>query len=66
MNRLVAAMEVRDAKQRAVADNVGRFYNECMNLTSLLQTVYAGLAQEAEQAVLDDKGRERARPDGLV
>ncbi|CAK7205909.1 hypothetical protein SEUCBS139899_008689 [Sporothrix eucalyptigena] len=55
MDRLVAAMEVRDAKQRAVADKVGRFYNNCMNLTSLLQTVYAGLAEEAKLAVLDNK-----------
>ncbi|CAK7267272.1 hypothetical protein SEPCBS57363_002512 [Sporothrix epigloea] len=54
MDRLVAAMEVRDAKQRAVADKIGRFYNECMNLTSLLQTVYASLAEEAQQAVLDE------------
>ncbi|CAK7219725.1 hypothetical protein SCUCBS95973_003915 [Sporothrix curviconia] len=58
MDRLVAAMEVRDAKQRAVADKVGRFYNACMNLTSLLQTVYAGLAEEAQQAVLDNEQRD--------
>ncbi|KAL1903058.1 hypothetical protein Sste5346_000342 [Sporothrix stenoceras] len=54
MDRLVAAMEARDAKQRAVADKVGRFYNSCMNLTSLLQTVYTGLAEEAQLAVLND------------
>lgn len=54
MDRLVVAMEARDAKQRAVADKVGRFYNSCMNLTSLLQTVYTGLAEEAQLAVLDE------------
>ncbi|CAK7208329.1 hypothetical protein SBRCBS47491_000055 [Sporothrix bragantina] len=57
MDRLVAAMEVRDAKQRDVADKVGRFYNGCMNLISLLQTVYTGLAEEAQLAVLDDGDR---------
>ena len=58
MDRLVAAMEARDAKQRAVADKVGRFYNSCMNLTSLLQTVYTGLAEKAQVAVLEDGGME--------
>ncbi|CAK7264825.1 hypothetical protein SEPCBS119000_001194 [Sporothrix epigloea] len=55
MNRLVAALEVRDAKQRAVADKIGRFFNDCMNLASLLQTVYASLAEETQLAVLDEE-----------
>ncbi|EPE05805.1 hypothetical protein F503_08336 [Ophiostoma piceae UAMH 11346] len=54
MAQLVAAIETRDAKQRAVADRVGRFYDSCMNLTSLLQRVYTGLAEEARQATLSD------------
>ncbi|ERT02160.1 uncharacterized protein SPSK_05594 [Sporothrix schenckii 1099-18] len=54
MGRLVAAMEARDVKQRTVADKVGRFYNSCMNLTSVLQMVYSGLAEDAQKAVLDD------------
>ena len=52
MAQLVAAIETRDAKQRAVADRVGRFYDSCMNLTNLLQRVYTGLAEEARQATL--------------
>lgn len=59
--RLVAAVEIRDARQRAIAEKIGRFYDSCANLTSLLQSVYSGLAEEARRAELGDGSSQASR-----
>lgn len=48
----MAAVEERDAQQRTAADKVARFYDGCVNLANLLETVYTGLAAEAQSAEL--------------
>ncbi|OAA61988.1 hypothetical protein SPI_04847 [Niveomyces insectorum RCEF 264] len=53
--KLVAAVEAREAAQQAIANKVGRFYDSCANLTSLLETVYKGLSEEARSAQLDEE-----------
>ncbi|EFX04758.1 hypothetical protein CMQ_1686 [Grosmannia clavigera kw1407] len=50
--RLVAAVEGKDTQQRSAAGKVARFYDGCINLANVIESVYTGLAAEAKAADL--------------